>query len=297
MNNDFCREQLYLEHSAKDRLDKIRSGALKYGTAAQRIHEEAVNTAQKGIEKGVNAVKNAPSALRTAGRKYSTAAQRVHEEAVNVAQRGITPLGDAVRNTASKARMAWNTASDEFKQWKKDYNHHYYETHKDLWDKYKDAARTGALKYSTAAQRIHEEAVNTAQRGIEKGVGTLKDIHGEAVNVAQRGIENGVDTIKGIHKEAVDVAEQKMEPYLDKAREAATNLSNAAKAKVKGAVESAAKRAITAVKDIATNPETYKVISDVGKSIGQSIASEIKNTDFSSLGRDILSAIKQGLGQ
>lgn len=308
MDNDLCRQSLYLEHSASDRLKKLRGAVGKYNTGAQRFHEEAVNTAQRGIERGVNAVKNAPSRMRDAAARYNTAAQRVHENAVNIAQRGITPLGDAVKNAASKARMAWNTNSAEFKAWKKNYNHDYYRSHKDLWE-----------KYNTTAQRVHEEAVGVAQRGIEKGVNAVKNahsnavknaergievvagapkgIHEEAVKVAQRGIEKGVDTVKGIHQEAVKVAQDKMEPYLDKAREKAGELKDAAKAKARRAIESAAKRAIESVRDVATNPETYKTISDVGKTIGESIASELKNTDFSSLGRDIFSAIKQGMNQ
>lgn len=286
MDNDICRQNLYLEHSASDRLKKLRDAVGKYNTEADRFREEAVNTAQRGIEKGVSAVKNASRSARDAAARYNTAAQRVHENAVNIAQRGITPLGDAVKNVASKAKMAWNTNSAEFKEWKKNYNHDYYRSHKELWE-----------KYTTAAQRAHEGAVKKAQSGIEFVAGAPKGVHEEAVKVAQKGIEKGVDTVKGIHKEAVDVAERAMEPLLNKAKDKANELKDAAKAKARSAIESASKRAIESIRDVATNPETYRTISDVGKTIGQSIASELKDTDFSSLGRDILSAIKQGISQ
>ena len=286
MDNDLCRQSLYLEHSAKDRLDKLRSGALKYSTAAQRVHEEAVGTAQRGIERGVSAARNVASSARSGALRYGTAMQRAHEKAVNATQNAIEGGVNAVKSAPGKARMAWNTASAEFKEWKKNYNHNYYSTHKELWN-----------KYSTAMQRAHENAVKKAQSGIEFVAGAPKGIHEEAVKVAQRGIEKGADTVKGIHQEAVKVAQDKMEPYLDKAREKAGELKEAAKAKAKSAIESAAKRAIEAVKDVATNPETYKTLTEVGKTIGDSIASELKNTDFSSLGRDIFSAIKQGITQ
>ena len=286
MDNDICRQNLYLEHSAKDRLDKLRSGALKYSTGAQRIHEEAVNTAQRGIERGVNTARNAASSARSGALRYGTAMQRAHEKAVNATQNAIEGGVNAVKNAPGKARMAWNTASAEFKEWKKNYNHDYYRSHKELWD-----------KYSTAMQRAHEGAVKKAQAGIEFVAGAPKGVHEEAVKVAQRGIEKGVDTVKGIHKEAVDVAERAIEPLLNKAKDKANELKESAKEKAKSAISSAVQRGMESLKEVATNPETYKVISDVGKTIGQSIASELKDTDFSSLGRDILSAIKQGISQ
>lgn len=252
MNNDFCREQLYLEHSGWDTLKKrAKEAADKYIPEAKKhakgVYDEAVNVAQKGIEKAAkSSIWDKSSAQYAAWKKdynhdyyqknkdywhqyyermksgATSLAKRAGEEAKKAYDKYSPKVRSEVerlRNTDTGrqvekyAREAYNTAKPYLQDLSKAANAAYGASKGDLSKAAGNIQSAAGKAYSAASSSLSD--MYNRFMGSSAGAEAKK-----AYNTAQNVLKNALNDLTDLHSAGADDAAKLGQDILKKLRSA-----------------------------------------------------------------------------